>query len=273
MNVDQVLAAEPGFHRDPPQGGGSGMISVHLFSDHCSELVEQQPENGLALAFGPAEPLGVVVKDGAGGAAFEAASRLMIQFLSREFGGQGDAIRALPLAQRERGFEVADAFFHAAVVAGIMGRVIQRQHAEAGQHVIHRVMIKRRTIVAFEEQRCAVLAEEAFQMGRDLVAPEPVGDQRPEAIAGGEVLEGDDVMAHDPIFGRVAGPGQPGPKPVNAFHGGKLILPIILHQPGERAPGEGGGEPQVKCPGALRADAAVVQLPQEQIKLGPVQQR
>ena len=49
------------------------MIFVHSISDHCSELVEQQPENGLALAYGPAETLGVVVKDGAGGAAIEAA--------------------------------------------------------------------------------------------------------------------------------------------------------------------------------------------------------
>jgi hypothetical protein len=41
---NQALAAEPGFHGDPPQGGGAGMISVHQFSDHCSELLEPQPK-------------------------------------------------------------------------------------------------------------------------------------------------------------------------------------------------------------------------------------
>jgi hypothetical protein len=36
------------------------------------KLCEQQSENGLALAQGPTQTLGVVVEDGAGGAAFEA---------------------------------------------------------------------------------------------------------------------------------------------------------------------------------------------------------
>jgi hypothetical protein len=45
------------------------------FLDHGSEPGGQQPENGLALAFGPAQSLGVVIKDGAGGATFETKAR------------------------------------------------------------------------------------------------------------------------------------------------------------------------------------------------------
>ena len=39
-------------------------MAVRRFSEHRSEPLEQQPENGLALASGPAELLGVVVEDG-----------------------------------------------------------------------------------------------------------------------------------------------------------------------------------------------------------------
>jgi hypothetical protein len=54
---NQILAAEPGFHSDPPQRGGSVLRAIRRLPDHRSELAEQQPENGLALAFGPAQPL------------------------------------------------------------------------------------------------------------------------------------------------------------------------------------------------------------------------
>ena len=42
---DQVLAAEPGYHCDPPKGGGTGAMSIRRFSDHGGELLEQQPKN------------------------------------------------------------------------------------------------------------------------------------------------------------------------------------------------------------------------------------
>jgi len=61
---NQSLAAEPGFHRDPPRSGGFGVMAIRRVSDHRSELLEQQPKNGLALAFGPAEALGTVMEDG-----------------------------------------------------------------------------------------------------------------------------------------------------------------------------------------------------------------
>ena len=84
-DVDQALAAEPGFHDDPAQGGGSVVITVCRLSDHCSELTEQQSENFFALGFGPAATLGVVMEDGAGGAALEAAPGLVIELMDGGF--------------------------------------------------------------------------------------------------------------------------------------------------------------------------------------------
>lgn len=108
-------------------------------------------------------------------------------------------------------------------------------------------------------------------MGGDLKAVELVGDQRSEAIAGGEVLDGDDQGPVGAVFGGVAGPGQAGPKPVEVFHGGELIPPKVLHQRPELAAGETRRETRVAFPGAVRAHPTVVQLAQERIKLRPVQ--
>ena len=59
--------SQQGTHRCAEQ-----MLLRHA-SDHPPKLLEQQPENGLALAQGPAQALGVFVEDGAGGASLEAA--------------------------------------------------------------------------------------------------------------------------------------------------------------------------------------------------------
>jgi hypothetical protein len=48
---DQILAAEPGFHRDPPRGGGLEVRAVRRIPDHRSERGGQQSENGMALGF------------------------------------------------------------------------------------------------------------------------------------------------------------------------------------------------------------------------------
>jgi len=108
------------------------VITIHRCFDHRSEPLEQQSKNFLPLAFGPAETLSGVMEDGTGGAAFEAAAGLMIEFVRHDFGRPGDFIRPLPLACRQGRFEVADAFFHAAVVAGIVRRIVQGQDAVAG---------------------------------------------------------------------------------------------------------------------------------------------
>lgn len=226
------------------------------------------------LGASPTQALGVVMEDGAGGAAFEAAPRSVIEFMGSDFDGQGQIRRHarqgwLPLGQS--GLEVADAFFHAAIVAGQMGWIIQGQHAEAGHHLIHLLVIKRGTVVAFEEQRRTVLTEEAFQMPCDLATVQPVGDQRPEAIARGQLLHGNDLAAGITVLGGVAGPGQSGPKPLDAFHGQESILPVILHPRTELAARQRGGEVLVEFTGSLRAHPPVVQLPQERIELRPVQ--
>ncbi len=84
-NGDQALAAEPGFHDDAPQSGGSGMMSIHRLLDHRSELLEQQSKNGLALAVIPAAVLGGVMEDGAGGAALEATAGPVVEAMGGEF--------------------------------------------------------------------------------------------------------------------------------------------------------------------------------------------
>jgi hypothetical protein len=42
----------------------------------------------MALAFGPAQTLGFVMEDEAGGAALETAPRTVIEFVGDDFGGQ-----------------------------------------------------------------------------------------------------------------------------------------------------------------------------------------
>lgn len=169
-------------------------MAVRHFAEHRSELLEQQPENRLTLAFGPVPALGGVVEDGVGGAAVEAAPRLVIEFVGGELHRQGKIFWFSTgglLALIQRGFEVANAFFLRAVVAGIIRRIIQRQHAEAGQDGIDLLAVEGRTVVAFEEQGRAVLAEQAFQMGGNRPAFRRLRHQGAEAIAGGAVLEGD----------------------------------------------------------------------------------
>lgn len=59
--------------RSLPQGGGAAVIILQPVSNHSPKLFEQQLEKGLALAQSPAQTVRVVVVEGAGGAAFEAA--------------------------------------------------------------------------------------------------------------------------------------------------------------------------------------------------------
>ena len=75
-------------------------MSIRHVSDHRSEPLEQQPKNGPALAQGPAQAVGVVMEDGAGGAALEAAPRTVIEFVGRDLGGQPKlGVTILPLPQ------------------------------------------------------------------------------------------------------------------------------------------------------------------------------
>jgi hypothetical protein len=87
-NGDQALAAEPGFHGDPPQGRGRVVIIIRHAPDYPAKLAEQQPENGLPLAPVPTQAWGVVVEDGARGAAVGAVPGLMVEFMGGQFYGQ-----------------------------------------------------------------------------------------------------------------------------------------------------------------------------------------
>ncbi len=65
--------------------------------------------------------------------------------------------------------------------------------------------VEGRAIVAFEEQRRTMLTEQAFEVGGDLPALLLLGDQWPEAIARGLVLDEDDLPAALTVVGGVAG--------------------------------------------------------------------
>ena len=124
------------------------------------------------------------MEDGAGGAAVKTAPGTVIELMDSDFDRQGEEVGLDGCgleALIQSGLEVADAFFHAAVVAGKVRRVVQGQHAVAAQDFIHGVMIEGRAIVAFEEQRRAVLPEQAFEMGGDLPSRLLAADQRPFA--------------------------------------------------------------------------------------------
>ncbi len=64
-----------------------------------------------------------------------------------------------------------------------MGWIVQWQHAKTGHDCIHLLTVEGRAIVAFKEQRGAVLPEQAFEMGGDLTTIQPVADQWPEPVA------------------------------------------------------------------------------------------
>ena len=98
--------------------------AIPRFPDYRSELCEQQPENGLALTFGTAQMLSVVVEDGASGAAIEAAPGTVIELMGGDFHQQGkifwELAGGMP-ALIQRRFQVADAFFLRAIVTRITG--------------------------------------------------------------------------------------------------------------------------------------------------------
>ena len=142
---DQALAAEPGFHGEPPGGGQCVVMTVGHGSDSPPEVGEQQSENGSALAAIPAQALSRVVEDGAGAAAFEAAAGTMVEFMDGCFdsveeperggGGRGQALI-------QRALEVTDAFFHGAVVAGQGRRIVERQHGVTGEQGVEMLVVE-----------------------------------------------------------------------------------------------------------------------------------
>ena len=131
------------------------MTTIRRFSDHRPKLLEQQPENGLALAFGPVLVLAGVMEDVAGGAPLKTAAGPVIECVGGDFhdGRQVGRHAGGPLATPvQGGLQVTNAFFLGPVVARKMRWIVQRQHAEACQDRIHLLIVERRAIVPFKEQ-------------------------------------------------------------------------------------------------------------------------
>lgn len=127
-----------------------------------------------------------------------------------------------------------------------------------GEDLIDFPAVKRRSVVAFEEQGCAVIFESGFEERRDLCSVFDRADERVDAIARGEVMERDDFPAV--VIGGVNGPGQVGPEPMNAFHGLNFLL---SHLPGEHlypAPGDTLHKLPMKGSGAGGTEPAVGKL-------------
>ena len=60
---DAALAAEPGFHGEPPQGSDVLVASVRHRSDSTSKITERQSKNVPPLVLSPTQALGVVVAE------------------------------------------------------------------------------------------------------------------------------------------------------------------------------------------------------------------
>ena len=83
------------------------------------------------------------MKDDAGGAALEAAPRVVIEFVGDDFSEQSQVqIDFRDWRKARAALKVADTFFHAAVVAGKVWWIIQGQHAEAGEHLIDVLVVE-----------------------------------------------------------------------------------------------------------------------------------
>src|SRR5208283_2622044 len=135
--------------------------------DHLPKILEQQSENGFALAQGPTQSLRVVVEDSAGGAAFETTPAAMVEFVDRSLDlrdpMQRDAWDFAP-ALLQVLLEIANAFLFGPIVARAGRRIVQRQHPVACQEFIHVLIVEGGTIVAFEQQRRPMLPKELFDM-------------------------------------------------------------------------------------------------------------
>ncbi len=85
------------------------------------------------------------MEDSARGAALETTPRLVIEFVGGDFDEQGEVRRHARRELRsliQGRFEVPNTFFHAAVVAGKVRRIVEGQDAKAGEEFIDGVMFE-----------------------------------------------------------------------------------------------------------------------------------
>jgi len=131
----------------------------------------------------------------------------------------GPDLLGLPLGGLRQAFpegflHFADALFHSPVVLWVVGRAIERDDPVVGEDPVDGSVVERAPVVAFQEERCAVLAEEILQMRGDGLALGLDGHERREAVFGTEVLDRVDVelLALQILapFCAVDGPGEVG---------------------------------------------------------------
>ena len=87
----------------------------------------------------------------------------------------GPDLLGLPLGGLRQAFpegflHFADALFHSPVVLWVVGRAIERDDPVVGEDPVDGSVVERAPVVAFQEERCAVLAEEILQMRGDGLA-------------------------------------------------------------------------------------------------------
>jgi len=63
-----------------------------------------------------------------------------------------------------------------------------------GQHRVDVLVVEGAAVVAFEKQGRAVFAEALVEVESDLLSIFHRTDQRSEAVAGGQVMQGDDLV-------------------------------------------------------------------------------
>ena len=149
----------------------------------------------------------------------KAAAGAAVTHVGDGVGERGDGLGTPKLrVDREAGskflFQLADAFFDAAVVSGVICGAVERDDAFGCNELIDGPVIEQAAIVALEQQRQAVFAEEFAQMIADLLAAGIGSDQGLEAVPRGEVF-GDDNIEFAPgtvpsVFGGVDSPGKVG---------------------------------------------------------------
>ena len=117
----------------------------------------------------PALTASRVVEQVTGSAAVEAAAWQVVHFVDGGFDGGEQRLRlnGVVHALGEAAFEVADGFFHGAVVGRVVRRVVQREHPVKGKNGIDLAAVEWGAIVAFEEQWGAVSGEGGIEEGSD----------------------------------------------------------------------------------------------------------
>lgn len=223
---DQALAAEPGFRREPPGGGDTALIDRLQLVDPVDGVDADPLKNGPPLPFAETG-VRLVMIGLAGGVAAEAAAGAAVERvgdgeqIGRERPGLPEGGLREAFAEGER--ELADALLDGAVVARIARRAVERDDAVRGKDGIDRGVVERAAVVALEEERSPVAAEQFSQMRGHRRPPRLEGRERREAIPRAKILHDVDLEPAAPAvpapLGHIERPGEVRPVPDDALAG------------------------------------------------------